>query len=150
MWPVESINWLYEAGVNNDRLCLLYNLNKKNKISIKTSFRKTKRINMDDIEIQGFVWGPLKCSVQVDSIGKQCLDDGKYLFNYRGLVNIPPLSFIDDIISVNKCGVESIKANSFINTQIESMKQEFGIVSNDPNKSKCKQIHVGEFKKKLS
>ena len=108
--------------------------NKKNRVSIKTSFGQTSRININNIEIQGSVWGPLKCSVQVDSIGKQCLDNGKYLFNYRGLVDIPPLSFIDDIISVNQCGVESIKANSFINTQIEAMKQEFGIDASDNTK----------------
>ena len=85
--------------------------------------------------MQGGVWGPLKCSVQIDDIGKECLKTGKYLYKYKDSVDIPPLAMIDDIAAVRKCGIESVQLNSFINTNIKADKLSFGV-------SKCVKLHI--------
>ena len=35
---------------------------------------KTRRVLVENIEMQGSTWGPLKCAVQMDQIGKDALD----------------------------------------------------------------------------
>ena len=99
----------------------------------------TKRVVVNNIEMQGSTWGPLKCSVQIDQIGKDSLSNNENLFMYKNEVAVPPLAFIDDILSVTECGQESIKANVFINSKIECKKLEF-------SSQKYHQIHVGEKK----
>ena len=53
------------------------------------------------------------------------------------MVDIPPLSFIDDIIGISECGQKAIEMNSFINSKIEMKRLIF-------SDSKCYQIHVGK------
>ena len=50
----------------------------------------TTRTNVEQIVMQGEVFGPLECSVTVDTIGKECLARGRYLYFYKG-VEVPPL-----------------------------------------------------------
>ena len=42
--------------------------------------------------------------MSVDKIGKECLDEEKYLYLYKKTVKIPPLAMVDDVISVSECG----------------------------------------------
>ena len=91
--------------------------------------------------MQGGVWGPLKCSVQIDEIGKTSLNTGKYLYKYKQSVDVPPLAMIDDIAAVEKCGIEAVKLNSYINTNIKANKLKFG-------PSKCVKLHVSGNKNK--
>ena len=67
------MNDLFDADVQNDHYSLLCELNKKSLISIKTPMGITNRQQFNEIIMQGGVWGPLKCSVQIDDIGKECL-----------------------------------------------------------------------------
>ena len=90
--------------------------------------------------MQGGVWGPLQCSVQIDEIGKECLQTGKYIYKYKGSVNVPPLAMIDDVAAIGKCGINSVMLNSFINTKIKADKLTFG-------ENKCHKLHIenGKF-----
>ena len=47
--------------------------------------------------------GPLECSISVDTFGKQCLEQKKYLSYFKGKVGVPPLAMIDDVAYVAKC-----------------------------------------------
>ena len=51
----------------------------------------------------------------------------------------PALKMIDDVASIEQCGVKSLAANSRINCQIEIKKLPL-------NRKKCKQIHMGKKK----
>ena len=62
--------------------------------------------------MQGETMAPLECSVQVDTFGKECIDQGKMLYYYKEQVGIPPLSMVDDLLAINKCGVDSVKMNA--------------------------------------
>ena len=59
LWLSECINDLYDAGVQNDNLALLYNSNKNAKVAIKTAQSVSKRFDIQDIVMQGSVWGSI-------------------------------------------------------------------------------------------
>ena len=80
MWLDECANDLFQAGVQDDNLALIYQANSINQVSVKTPFGKTERKNVEKIVLQGEVFGPLECSVSVDSFGKECLEQEKYLY----------------------------------------------------------------------
>ena len=66
------IHWWYiYSGVQDDKFALLYELNKKLKILVKTSVGKTDREVVEEIVAQGGIFGGLKCSNLIDSIGKK-------------------------------------------------------------------------------
>ena len=70
MWLEECINDLYDCGVQNPNLVLIYEANKKNKVAVMTPSGLTERENIKNIVIQGEVLGPIECSVKVDKFGK--------------------------------------------------------------------------------
>ena len=92
---------LFKAGVQNDKFAVIANSNKNCDVAVKTPFGLTKRTNFTNIEMQGTVLAGLKCSVSIDSIGKEAMQNKHdILYKYKNSVSIPPLSRIDDVISV--------------------------------------------------
>ena len=126
---------LFDADIQNDHYSLLCELNKKSLISIKTPVGITNRKEFQEIIMQGGVWGPLKCSVQIDDIGNECMKTGKYLYKYKDSVDIPPLAMIDNIAAVSNCGIESVILNAKINSKIESKRLQLG-------PEKCQDMHI--------
>ena len=58
--------------------------------------------------MQGTVLAELKCSISIDTIGKECLENQhQVLYSYK---KYPPFSFVDDIIGVGvgNCGPDVI------------------------------------------
>ena len=87
--------------------------------------------------MQGDFWGSPACSVSVDTIGKECLQEHKYLCHYRYSVPIPPLAMVDDLLCIGMCGPTSIQQNAFINYKIASKKLQYGA-------EKCKKLCIGK------
>jgi hypothetical protein len=87
------------------------------------------------IVLQGSVFGPIKCSVQMDTIGREALRTGFGIFKYKDVVDIPSLAMIDDILGMSSCGDASIELNAIINAKIESKKLRF-------SEDKCYKIHI--------
>ena len=117
MWLEETLNDLYEAGVQDDQLAILYEANKTVDVSVKTPHGLTKREAIQKIILQGDVFGPIECSVTVDTYGKEALAEDKHLYVYKGCVKVPPLAMIDDLITVTECGYKSTMANSYLNSK---------------------------------
>ena len=91
MWYEETANDIYNAGVNDDKFVLLANSNYKCQVAVKTPWGSTtERIILEKIEMQGTVPAPLKASVQLDTLGKECLESSDGLFKYKGCVNLTP------------------------------------------------------------
>ena len=134
-----TINDLFEAGLENSNLNLIYKLNEKNKVAVITPHGLTERVEINKIVMQGENLAPLECSVQVDSYGKECMDEEKYLYYYREKVPVPGLSMVDDLLCISRCGVESVLMNAFINAKSNMKKLQFG-------ESKCHKIHIGKDK----
>ena len=116
MWMEECINDLWEAGIQDDHLALIYKINEEVDVAVKTPFGLTSRKQIGSIIMQGEVYGPLCCLVQVDSFGKYCIENEKFLYQYKESVGIPPLSMVDDLVLISTCGLNSVLINGFINS----------------------------------
>ena len=136
MWLEETINDLWEAGIQDDNLALIYKMNEEVKVAVKTPFGLTKRSSIGKVLVQGETFGPLCCSVQVDTFGKECCEKDKLLYYYKGEVGVPPLAMVDDLVCISTCGVNSVKMNAFIQTKTNIKKLQFGL-------KKCHKMHVG-------
>ena len=129
----------------DDKIALIYEMNKENHVAVKTSVGLTERKMMPNIVMQGGKWGPLKCSNSMDKIGKECKLKGKNLYSYKGKVKIMPLAMIDDLLGISECGENSLELNRMINSKIEAKKLRFH-TPDENGKSKCHIIHVGKSK----
>lgn len=130
---------LYNAGVQDNKFVTIANSNSNCDVSVKTPWgTQTQRTNMSNIEMQGTVLAGLKCSVTIDSIGKECLENvHPVLYKYKNCTSIPPLSLIDDIITVSSCSPDSVRMNGTIHAKIQGKRLELG-------HKKCFQIHIGK------
>ena len=136
---VNTANDLYKAGVQDDRFVLIANSNKNCNVAVKTPWGSvTERTILNNIEMQGTVLAPLKCSISIDTIGKETLENKHgNLYKYKNCVSIPPLSLIDDIITVSECSTESVSMNAYIQAKIAGKQLKLGY-------DKCFQMHVGK------
>ena len=137
LWQEEVTNDLYEAGVTDDKLSLLYKITQNNKVAVKTSQGLSQRKQVENIICQGEPWGPIECSVQVDVIGKEGLHEDLEPYRYKNKVKIPALGWIDDIITVSESGYKTARMNSFINAKLAIKKLRLGA-------KKCFMMHVGK------
>ena len=136
LWLEECCNNLYESGVIDDKLALIYEGNRTNEVAVKTPGGLTARKTVKRIVTQGGVTGPVCCAVQTDKMGKESMENKEYLYMYKGKVGIPTLAMIDDIAKVSVCGTPAVADNAFINARIEQTKQLF-------NGGKCHALHAG-------
>ena len=136
MWLKECINSLYEAGLDNDRLNLLYLSNASAQVAVKTAGGITERNTISNIVMQGTVWGNIFCVSLLDKLGKYVYDHPNLIYYYKQSVPIPPLEMVDDVLAIQKCGSSSLKVNTAVNTFMESEKLCL-------SETKSNVIHVG-------
>ena len=140
MWTEDTMNDFYDVGVTNDKFSLISLMNNKCNVKVKTPVGDSENFELSQFEMQGTVTAPLKCAVQIDTLGRYCYTFGTGLYLYRDACNIPPLGMIDDIAGIAKCNNESIILNSIVNAKIETKKLQF-------NLKKCVNMHIGsEYK----
>ena len=99
---------------------------------------------MKEIVAQGGIFGGIKCSNLMETIGKECLKTGENIYVYKNCVNIPPLAFVDDLFNITECGTKLVASNAYINTKIELKNLEFAIDEEKNEAKKCRHIHVGK------
>ena len=147
LWLEDVMNDLHDSvptDEQDDKLALIFEANRNNFVAVKTAVGLTKRVNIEKIVTQGGTFGPIECSNSIDKVGqKSFITEAENLYVYKRMVKIPPLGFVDDILTVAKCGLQSLSLNAFINTQIETKKLEFH-TPDAAGKSKCQSIHVGK------
>jgi hypothetical protein len=136
LWLAECINDLFDAGLTNENLVLLYEANKNANIAIKTSSGITNRFGITNTVMQGTVWGGLMCTVTMDKLCKEIYTKDNLMFKYRGTVDVPPLEMVDDIVSAVKCGKDSSELNEAVNDFIDKKKLKL-------SGGKCANIHIG-------
>ena len=143
MWYSETGNDIFKAGVQDDRFIMIANSNKECQVAVKTPWGGlTKRISLSKLEMQGTVLSNIKCSVQVDSIGQDCIRENKGIFKYKDCITIPPLSMVDDVITISSCGVDSVKSNAIVQAKVQCKQLELSHM-------KCFNMHVGKRTKEL-
>ena len=123
LWASETANDIFDAGIKDDTFVLIANSNKSCQIAVKTPWGSTTpRVEFKDIEMQGGVLTPLKCSVQMDTLGADCLnsvENSSILYKYKDFVKIPPLELIDDILIITNCRIKSVKMNALVQIKID-------------------------------
>ena len=146
MWGfMISLNVLIKCGIQKQRMIftrLVYRMISLFLLQIQTRIVKTpwggitERIVLKELEMQGTVLSNIKCSVQVNFLGKDCITENKAIYKYKDCISVPPLSMIDDVITVSNCGVNSIKTNAIVQAKVECKQLELG-------QKKCFNMHTG-------
>ena len=128
LWLEDCLNDVYDAldeESRDDKVALLYDVNKKNRVAVNTAVGQTDRIEVNNIVTQGGTWGSLLCSNHIDTLGRSCSRTGQNMYMYKNQVKVVPLAMVDDLLGVANCGHDSLALNTFINTQIELKKLRF-------------------------
>ena len=86
--------------------------------------------------MQGETVSSLICTNSVDLISKECPLSA---YKYREIVEIPKLSFVDDIADVTKCGERAKEMNKYTCHEINKRKLQLAT-------DKCHKMHVGKSK----
>ena len=145
MWLQATINALYEAGITNDTLNILYMENRNAQIAIKVNNKLTKRVLVKDVVMQGSVWGSIKCTTTMDKLNKAMRKEVPLQYLYQNDPNIPigVLGMIDDTLDISECGNQSVAKNAVLNSFLENQRlqisHEKSAVIHIGNASKCKQ-----------
>ena len=113
----ECMNDLFEAGVDDHIFSLIYEANRENLVAVQTPNGLSRRDTFKEIVMQGDVLAPLISSLQVDTIGKECITESKHLYYYKDKVAIPPLGLVDDLFTISTCGFRTNMMNNFINSK---------------------------------
>ena len=143
-----TISDLYDNGVKDDLLKLLYEVNKNMKISVNTPYGLTEPTVIPALVAQGDLFSPLQAAVQVDSMTRKLEEEDiarvevgepGLLFRYKGIVPIPSLGLMDDNLTVSETGFKAEEINIFMNENSALKKLQF-------NPKKCKFIKIGKNK----
>ena len=142
MWLESAINALYDAGLRNDILNMLYIENANANVAIKVNDKLSKRISVNNVIMQGTVWGSLKCTTQMDEMNKIMTKDKSLQYKYKNdaEISIGVLGMVDDTLAITECGDESIKKNAVINSFVETRRLEL-------HEDKSVVIHIGKPEK---
>ena len=153
----QCMNDLYEAGVDDDIFALIYESNRENYVAVKTPNGLSRRDTFNDIVMQGDVLAPLISSLQVDTMGKECLEDNKHLYLYKNMVPIPPLGLVDDLFTISTCNYNSTLMNKYINSQTAMKRLQFGTtkcfkmhIGKTCNEALCRDLFVGGWKREVA
>ena len=137
----EAISDIYDAGLNDDQLSLIYEANKEVQMAVKTPSGLTERQMIENTVLQGDTFGSILASVQVDNIGKEVEEAGLgYL--YKDSLPITMLGLVDDIIGVSESGYKAVQLNALINEKTAVKCLQFGV-------KKCKSMFVGKNKEEF-
>ena len=95
------LNALYEAGVQDNTLALIYEANKTNVTCVKTPNGLTEKTHIYEKVMQGDVLSPLLSSNMVDrNIARALVMTGNtYMYNDK--IPIPPLIMQDDTLGIS-------------------------------------------------
>ena len=153
LWLKETINSLYEAGIRNDKLCLLYKENQNANIVVKTSQGMSRRESISEIVMQGSVFGGLQCVTQMDELVKVSYENPEMLYMYKGVVPTPPIEMVDDIITATTCKENIGFKNSMVNSFMDHKKLKIShkkscIIHIGKQSGNCCDLEVGDEKMK--
>ena len=82
MWKNVLMHCGLKSGLANDKLVLLHEETKHATIVIKTSAGMTNREHIENIIMQGTVFGSLICTSVMDKLAKLFYSDEKLLYKY--------------------------------------------------------------------
>ena len=66
LWVEECVNDVFDAGLDNDKLVLLFLENQNANIAVKTPNGRSDRVHIRNVIMQGTVWGSMLCTATMD------------------------------------------------------------------------------------
>ena len=132
----QAVSDIYDAGVNDDNLILIYKANKEVKMAVNTPNGLSERKSIENVVLQGDTFGSILASVQVDSIGKEVMETD-YGYKYKDTLTIGMLGLVDDMIGVTDAGYKAQQMNAILNVKTAEKRLQFGI-------TKCKSMLVSK------
>ena len=132
----KALSDIYNVGVDDDTLVLLHKANEEIDVAVKTPNGLTERQKMKNIVLQGDTFGSILASVQVESIGKACIEAG-HGYKYKQKLQVGFLGLVDDIIGITEAGSKAQMFNAFLNIRTAEKTLQFGT-------AKCKYMIVGK------
>ena len=130
----EAICDIYDVGVNDDQLSLLYNANNNVKMAVSTSSGLSERHSIQDVVLQGDTFGSILASVQVDAIAKEVEKSGVG-YKYKNTLPITMLGLVDDVIGITTADYRAQQLNSILKVKTAEKRLQFGV-------KKCKTMLV--------
>ena len=116
----ETMNDLYDLGVRDDKFALTSSLNDLCRVTVKTPVGQTNEFILEDIEMQGTVNAPLKCTGQIDSLGRNGYMNQTALYKYTQNCFVLILGMIDETLGMSICGADSEKLNAFMQWSLKN------------------------------
>ena len=129
LWLGDCLNSLWKNGVQNDIFCLIYLINKRSNITVKTPFGDTYSFLAEEIVKQGTVLGPILNDCSLDDV---CKEGKGYQY---GSVELKPFEFVDDIAEPNRNKCDAQISNKVITGIQELKKLKFSF-------EKCKVLKI--------
>ena len=133
---MQAVSDVYDAGFDDDKLALVYKANDEINMAVNTPSGLSERQKIKNSVLQGDTWGSLLASVQVDSIGQECVQAG-YGYMYQEELPISLLGLVDDLLGVTEAGHQAQQMNVFLNLKTAEKCLQFG-------SSKCKTMLIGK------
>ena len=136
----EACGDMYNYGVNDDHPKLIHEANKALVINVKTPYGLGDDYKITNKVMQGDTWASAMASAQVDSFGKEMIEEQPCsMYKYMGKVLIPILGMVDDLIGIAEAGYKTHLLNVFINVKTADKDFQFGA-------EKCKTMTVSKKK----
>ena len=132
----QAISDIFDTGVDDDNLVLLYKANCEVDMAVRTSDGLSDRQTVENIVLQGDTWGSILASNQVDMIGKESMEAGHF-YLYKNILPVGFLGLVDDIVGITEAGFKAQELNAFINVKTAEKTLQFG-------PSKCKSMLIGK------
>ena len=134
LWAERTLLDVFKNGVNDNMLNLLHEGTKSVDIRVKTPMGETEVKTIQDIILQGESFSSLLCTSSVDLMSQESTGP---VFKYRRKLEIPKLSFVDDLADIQICGKDTILMNRYTVEEVEKRRLQFAA-------HKCKRMHVGK------
>ena len=132
----EALSDIYDVGINDDNLPLIYNANNDVRMAVNTPNGLTERQSLENVVLQGDTFGSILASVQVDSIAKNVEKSG-YGYKYKDMLPVGLLSLVDDMIGITTADFRAQQLSAVINVKTAEKRLQFGV-------TKCKSMLVGK------
>ena len=101
----EACGDIFNYGVNDNHLRLIHEANKTVVINVKTPHGVSGDFTLKPRIMRGDTWAPTMASAQVDSFGKEMLENKpSFIYMFKGEVAIPLLCQVDDLLGVAEAG----------------------------------------------
>ena len=141
IWLEEAINDLYDSGIKNRNINLLYEGNARTRMCVETSIGRSSRAELKRVVMQGSVTGGMICSNQISKLCNNLYREGE-VYMYNGTIPIPALAMVDDIAVIAVCNsLHGLRGNVKTDCFIQRKKLE-GQVGD----GKCQWVHIGPDK----